>query len=158
MGSGQKFLTWVGPGQFLVARVGSGWVSHLWFGFGFGKFPLKRSNFSIFALWVKRNLFGLGQKCPRVGLGQFKAHLKFWSCNPQSQALVLRGQVFLTIWSLDLIFSVSSFTVLFVILKTALLQLHKTCYKFCIILSFVEFTYNVMQFNNMLCIPFFHNA
>jgi len=25
-----------------------GWVSHLWFGFEFGKFPLKMSNVSIF--------------------------------------------------------------------------------------------------------------
>jgi len=47
MGLGQIFLTWVG------------WVSHFWFEFGFGKFPLKTSNFSIFSpsgekksLWV----------------------------------------------------------------------------------------------------------
>jgi len=41
MGLGQKFLT----------RVGLGRVSHLWFGFEFGKFPLKMSTFSIFSLW-----------------------------------------------------------------------------------------------------------
>jgi len=29
---------------------GSSWVSHHWFGFGFGKFPKKISNFSIFFL------------------------------------------------------------------------------------------------------------
>jgi len=40
---------------------GSGWVSHLWFGFEFGKFPLKMSNFSIFFL--------LGQKVPRSKAG-----------------------------------------------------------------------------------------
>jgi len=48
MGLGQKFLT----------RVGLGQVSHLWF--GFGKFPLKITNFSIFgskktsSSWVKK--------------------------------------------------------------------------------------------------------
>jgi len=31
-----------------------GWVSHLWFGFEFGRFPLKMSNFSIFFLWTKQ--------------------------------------------------------------------------------------------------------
>jgi len=50
----------MGPGQ-----PGSGWVSHLWFGFEFGKFPLKTSNFSIFpfgskkSLWVGSNM-GVG--------------------------------------------------------------------------------------------------
>jgi len=52
MGPGQKFLTRVG--SIFVARIGSGRVSHLWFGSEFGKFPLKTSNFSIF--------FSLGQK------------------------------------------------------------------------------------------------
>jgi len=60
MGPGEKFLTWVESGQFFVVRVGPGRVSHLWF--GFGKFPLKMSNFSIFSLWVKNNIFGLGQR------------------------------------------------------------------------------------------------
>jgi len=45
MGLGQDFLTQVGSDQFFVAWVGLG---HLWFGFEFGKFPLKMSNFSIF--------------------------------------------------------------------------------------------------------------
>jgi len=40
---------------------GSRQVSHLWFGFEFGKFPLKTSNF--FPLG-KKNLFGSGQKVP----------------------------------------------------------------------------------------------
>jgi len=48
MGPGQKILTRVGSGQFFVARVRSGRLSHLWFGLEFGKFPLKMSNFSIF--------------------------------------------------------------------------------------------------------------
>jgi len=42
-----------------------GWVSHLWFGFAFGKFPLKMSNFSIFSLRVKKNILGSGPKVPR---------------------------------------------------------------------------------------------
>jgi len=37
----------------LVIFCGSGWVSHLWFGFEFGKFPLKMSNFTIFSLRVE---------------------------------------------------------------------------------------------------------
>jgi len=32
--------------KFYQGWVGSGWVRHLWF--GFGKFSLKKSNFSIF--------------------------------------------------------------------------------------------------------------
>jgi len=50
---------------------GSGWVSHLWFGFELGKVPLIMSNFQIFSLRVKKNLFGSGQKVQcqrRVGL------------------------------------------------------------------------------------------
>jgi len=49
MGPGQKFLT-LGLVNFL--RLGSDQGSHLWF--GFGKFPLKTSNFSSFS--------SLGQK------------------------------------------------------------------------------------------------
>jgi len=62
MGPGQKFLTRVRSGQFF--ELGLGRVSHLWFGFEFGKFSLKTSNFSTFSLQVKKNLFGLGQKVP----------------------------------------------------------------------------------------------
>jgi len=51
MGLSQNFLT----------RVGSGWVSHLWYGFEFVKFPLKMS---IFSHQVKKNLFGSGRKVP----------------------------------------------------------------------------------------------
>jgi len=39
-----------------------GWVSHLWFGVDFGKFPLKMSNFSKFSVQIKKNIFGSSQK------------------------------------------------------------------------------------------------
>jgi len=81
MGSGQKFLTRIGS-----IFCSSSQVSHLWL--GFGKFPLKMSNFSIFSLRIKKNLYRLGQKVPgskagqpliygesKVSLGRVKAHL-----------------------------------------------------------------------------------
>jgi len=48
-----------GPKNFHMGWVGSifcgsGQVSHLWFGFEFGKLLIKMSNFSIFSLWVKK--------------------------------------------------------------------------------------------------------
>jgi len=68
-----------------------GWVSHLWFGSGFEKFPLKIPNFSIFSplghkissVWVKNYpvqrwvslLFTAGQKYAQVRLGWVRAHL-----------------------------------------------------------------------------------
>jgi len=58
MGPGKNFLTWVGSGQ----------VSHLWF--GFGKFPLKMQIFSIFLPSDQKNLFGSGQKVPEAKAGQ----------------------------------------------------------------------------------------
>jgi len=79
MGPGQNILTLVGSGQFIC---GSGRVSHLWFGFEFGKFPLKMSNFSIFSLQIKKISSGQVGKYPgqrRVGLlltaGQKKARV-----------------------------------------------------------------------------------
>jgi len=51
----------------LLTSDGLGWVSHLWFGVDFGKFPLNTSNFS---LRVKKNLFRFGQKVPRSRAGQ----------------------------------------------------------------------------------------
>jgi len=48
-----------------------GRVSHFWFRFGFGKFPLKISNFPIFSLRVKKIALGQVKKNPsqrRVGL------------------------------------------------------------------------------------------
>jgi len=61
MGPGQKILTRVGS-NFLA--LGLGRVSHLWFGYGFGKFPLKMSNFSSFCPSGQKKVIGLGQKVP----------------------------------------------------------------------------------------------
>jgi len=74
---------WPTSGQFLLlrsGRVGLGWVSHLWFGVGFGKFPLKIPNFSIFSPLDKKNTsLGWVKKYPAsyllgiksmLGLGQ----------------------------------------------------------------------------------------
>jgi len=72
MGPGQKVLTRV-MDQFFVAQVGLGWVSHLWYGFGFGKFPLKIPNFSIFSFWIKKISSGRVQKY----LGQRRVSLLF---------------------------------------------------------------------------------
>jgi len=47
-----------------------GQVSHLWFGSGFGKFPLKIPNFSIYSPPGQKNLFGMGQKVLRSKTGQ----------------------------------------------------------------------------------------
>jgi len=53
-GSGSKIF---GPCRVGSIFCGSGWFSHLWFGFEFGNFPLKMSNFSIFSLRVKKSLW-----------------------------------------------------------------------------------------------------
>jgi len=70
MGPGQNFLTWIRSGQYFIA-----WVGSAIFGLGFGKFPLKISNFSIFFFCVKKYLgqrrvgllFTVGQKYDWVG-------------------------------------------------------------------------------------------
>jgi len=78
----------MGPGQIFVARAGSGQVSHL--RFGFGKFPLKMSNFLLLfpsgqkkSLWVRSkssrvkgssNSYLLRVK-RKLRSGQVKAHL-----------------------------------------------------------------------------------
>jgi len=64
MGPGQN-----GSGQFFVARVGSGQVSHLWFGLEFGKFPLKTSNFSIFFPSDQKKSLRVGSESTRVKAG-----------------------------------------------------------------------------------------
>jgi len=66
MGPDQKFLTRVRSGQFFVARVGLGRVSHLWFGLGFGIFPQKASNFSIFFPSDQKKSPRVGSKCTWV--------------------------------------------------------------------------------------------
>jgi len=53
------------PGWVGSIFCGSGWVRHLWFGFDFGKFPLKMSNFSIFPFRSKKSLW-VGSKYTRV--------------------------------------------------------------------------------------------
>jgi len=63
MDPGEKFSTRAGSSQF-SCLFRSDWVSHLWFGFEFGKFPQKTSNFSIFFSSGQKNLFGTGQKVP----------------------------------------------------------------------------------------------
>jgi len=42
--------------------MGPGQVSHFWFGFEFGKFPLRMSNFSIFSPSDQKNLLGQVKK------------------------------------------------------------------------------------------------
>jgi len=70
MGLGQKFLTGAGSGQFFVARLESGRVSHFWFGFRFGKITPK--NIKIF------NFFPSDQKVPwsKAGWPLFYCMLK----------------------------------------------------------------------------------
>jgi len=60
-GSGSKIFD---PG-----RVGSGWVSYLWFGLELGKFQLKTSNFSIFFPSGQKKLLRVGSKSTRVKAG-----------------------------------------------------------------------------------------
>jgi len=58
------------PGKNFLTRVDSGRVSHLWFGFEFGKFPQKTSIFSIFCPSGQKKSLRVG-KYPgqrRVGL------------------------------------------------------------------------------------------
>jgi len=59
-GSGSKFFD-------------PGWVSHLWIGFGFGKFNLKIPNFQFFPLRVKKISLGWVKKY----LGQRQVSLLF---------------------------------------------------------------------------------
>jgi len=61
MGPGLNFLTQDGS-----IFCGSGWFSHLWFGFEFGKFPLKMSNFSIFFPSDKKKSLWVGSESSQV--------------------------------------------------------------------------------------------
>jgi len=56
-----------GSNIFDPGRVGSGRVSHLWFGFEFGKFPLKKSNFSSFCPSGQKKSLRVGSESTRVG-------------------------------------------------------------------------------------------
>jgi len=71
MGPDQKFLTRVGRVNFLW--LGSDMVSHLWFGFEFGKFPLKMLNF--FSSGQKKSL-RVGSKSTRVKGGSASYFLR----------------------------------------------------------------------------------
>jgi len=93
MGPGQKFLTRVGSGQLFVVRVRSGWVSHLWFGFEFQKFPLKTSNFSIFFPSDQKICFGSGRKVS--GLASYLLRVKSKLGSGQSPSLVYMKNNFL---------------------------------------------------------------
>jgi len=55
MGPGQKFLL-----------LGSRRVSHLWFGYGFGNFPLKMSNFLVFCPSGQKKCHCVGSKSTQV--------------------------------------------------------------------------------------------
>jgi len=66
-GSGSKNFD---PGRVKFLLLGLGRVSHFWFGYRFGKFPLKCQMFQFFALWVKKNLIRSGGKVPGSELGQ----------------------------------------------------------------------------------------
>jgi len=71
------------------SRFGSGWVSHLWFEFEFGKFPLKMSQFTIFSLqvrskstWVKGGSASYLLRVKwKLGSGWVRAHHYFWGLN-----------------------------------------------------------------------------
>jgi len=54
MGPGQYFLTPGRVGSIFCCSNQVGSASHLWCGFGFGKFPLKITNFQISLGWVKK--------------------------------------------------------------------------------------------------------
>jgi len=62
-GSGSKFFD---PGRVNFLWLGSGQVSHLWFGLEFGKFPLKMSKFSIFFHSGQKKLLRVGLESTRV--------------------------------------------------------------------------------------------
>jgi len=62
------FFVVMDPDQNILTQVGS--ANHLWFGSGFGKFPLKIPNFSMFCPSGQKNIFGSGQKVSRSNTGQ----------------------------------------------------------------------------------------
>jgi len=65
MGPGKKFLI-----QVRSIFCSSGWIRSAIYGLGLENSPFKCQIFQFFALWVKKNLFGLGQKVPGSEAGQ----------------------------------------------------------------------------------------
>jgi len=72
MDSGLKIFD---PGWVNLLLLGLSWVSHLWFRFGPGKFPLRIPNFPIFAVWVKKFALRQVKKYP----GQIQVRLLFYA-------------------------------------------------------------------------------
>jgi len=126
MGLGQKFLT---PGQVESTFCGSGRVSHLWFGFEIGKFPLQMSNFSIFFPSDQKKSLRVGQKVPagrpliycrsKVSLGWVRAHLYYELIWPHSCNLVNLNYVSLKLTLMPNIYS--GFQKVWHMLKSSLL-------------------------------------
>jgi len=90
MGLGQTFLTWVGS-----IFCSSGRIRHLWF--GFGKFPLKASNFSIFFPSSQKNLIWSGQKVPGSKVG-----LPLIYCGSRECSGRVRAPLYRDFWKLDI--------------------------------------------------------
>jgi len=67
IGPGQKFLTRVG--SIFVARVGSGQVSHLWFGFRIWKISPKNVKFFNFFPFGSKKLLRVGLESTRIKAG-----------------------------------------------------------------------------------------
>jgi len=90
MGPCQNVLTQVGSGQIFVAQVGSGQVSHLWFEYRIGKFPLKMSNFSIFCPSGQTKCHRVGSKSAhvRAGSASYLLRVKSMSGSGQGPSLV----------------------------------------------------------------------
>jgi len=72
-GSGSKIFD---PGWVNFLWLGSGRVSHLWFGLEFGKFPLKMSNFSIFFPSGQKNCFRLESTRVKAGSASYLLRVK----------------------------------------------------------------------------------
>jgi len=76
-------------GQVYFLWLGSGWVSHRWFGFGFGKFPKKTIKFfNIFHFGSKKISLGRVKKYP----SQRQAGLLIFSSSKVSSDWVGLGQ------------------------------------------------------------------
>jgi len=83
----------MGPGQKFLTRIASGRVSHLWFAFVFGKFPLKMSNFSNFFLLGQKKSHLVGSNSTQVKGGPASGLLRAKSMLVLGQAPSLVGMV-----------------------------------------------------------------